>query len=135
MKIQGHGHYQSRNCKTVADFLHQDSGRSKGGRSDVVTAVVVYDDADSKVHAGCNATAECESLGVFARVCHLRDNGKVGWNSAKCEDDRSNGCHSFRECRLAEKLPCRDIGTILRRLRGTILNANRDGKREHYDNC
>lgn len=135
MEIQGHRHDQTRNSKTVADFLHQDSSRSKGRRSNIVAAVVVHDDANGEVNAGRDSTAECEGLRIFSWVCHLRDNGKIGGNATEGKDNRSNGCHSFRERRLAEKLPCRYVGTILRRLRGTILNANRDGKREHYDNC
>ena len=88
MKIQGHRHDQARNSKTVADFLHQNSSRSKGRRSNIVTAVVVHDDANGKVDTGRNATAKCESLGVFARVCHLRDDGKIRWYSAEPTEQR-----------------------------------------------
>ena len=135
MEIQGHGHDQARNSKTVADFLHQNSSRSKGGRSNIVTAVVVHDDADGKVDAGRNATAKRKSLGILARVCHLRDDGKIGWNATKCENNRSDGCHGLRKCRLTEELPCRNIRALLRRFRGAVLNTDGDGKREHYDSC
>jgi hypothetical protein len=124
MKIQGHGHDQSRDRETIADFLHQNTGGSECRRSNVVAAVVVHNNADGKIYTSRNATAQCESLRVFSRVCHLRDDGKVGWYAAESKDDRCNCCHSFRKCRCTEELICRDIRTVLRRLCRAILNAD-----------
>jgi hypothetical protein len=135
MKIQGHGHNKSRDCKTIANFLHQNTSRSECRRSNVVATVVVHDDADGKVDTSRNTTAKCESLRVFSRVCHLRDDGEVGRHAAESEDDRGNCSHSFRKCRLTEEPVRRDVRTVLRRGCRAILNADSNSKREDYIHC
>lgn len=85
---------ETRESNTVADFLHQETGRSQSRGREVLTRVVVDDDADgAAVRPVCmwkervliqvgrrhDRVTDDQSLGKLLGSCHLGDGAKVHW--------------------------------------------------------
>lgn len=69
--VQDLGHKKTRKNQSIANFLHENTSRSKSRRSHIRTAIVVDDDTDDDVNDGSGSLADQNRAGVKARVLHL----------------------------------------------------------------
>jgi hypothetical protein len=119
---------ETRQRKSVADLLHQDTCRTEGRRCDVGAAEVVDNNTNSNVDGGHDALAVDKRLGVVAGFAHLRHNVEEGRCTSVCEDDGRNCCESIGGLGAAEKVVIRLPGAGLGSQRGAVLNSNGDGQ-------
>ena len=106
MNVQDLGDKKTRKNQAVADFLHENTSRSKSRRSHIRTAIVVDNDSDDDVDNGGSSLADQNRAGVESWVLHLGCDGKVGWNScrAKCSSQ-----HSVSDIKFARGLAPKSV--------------------------
>ena len=71
--VEDTGDEETGESETVADLLHQGSGRAQSGGSDELTAEVVYDGTADDVHGGGDGLAGDDGLVEVVGVAHFRD--------------------------------------------------------------
>lgn len=69
--VQDLGHKKTRKNQSIANFLHENTSRSKSRRSHIRAAIVVDNDSDDDVNDGSGSLADQNRAGVKARVLHL----------------------------------------------------------------
>lgn len=71
MRVNSDRDKETGNCNAVRNFLYQTTGGSKSRVGEVLTAVVVDDNADCKIGRNDSSLADEERLIVVARLTHL----------------------------------------------------------------
>ena len=132
VNVQDLSHEKTGKDQAVADFLHENTSRSKSRRSHIRTAVVVDNDSDNDVNNRGGSLADQNRACVETRVLHLRCDGKIGWNASVTENQRCHSRHGLGKGRRAHDLPVRGPGTLGRSIGRAILNASGNRESEDY---
>ena len=132
MNVQDLSHEKTWKDQAVADFLHENTSRSKSRRSHIRTAVVVDNDSDDDVNNCSGSLADQNRAGVKTRVLHLRCDGEIGWNASVTKNQRCYSRHSLGKSRAPHNFPVRSPGPLRGRIGWTILDTS--GNRES-ENC
>ena len=131
VNVQDLSHEKTWKDQAVADFLHENTSRSKSRRSHIRTAVVVDNDSDDDVNNRGGSLADQNRAGVKPRVLHLRCDGKIGWNASVTKNQRCHSRHSLGKSRVPHNFPVRSPGALRGRIGRTILDTS--GNRESED--
>lgn len=126
------GSKQTRQRKTVAHLLHQDTGRAKRRRRNKGAAVVVYNYTDGNVQRGHDKLAQRQSLEVVLVVPHLRHDVEVRRGTGVREHQTGKSSSRTGKSGALEEL---EIGLPRAKLGcggGAILETDRHGKGDDW---